>query len=95
VDENETITVQIEGVNMLLPRGYFTVFGAMLSHTGNPKEAWWATEMEFNRRYSLSGDPEVLRRYTTYDSFCEARRQFRQGVKHGHIEIVILEMPEI
>lgn len=97
MDENESqnITVRLDGVNMLLPRGYFTVYGAMLSHTGNPKEAWFETEKEFNRRYSFAGDPEVLRRFKSYDSFCESFRLYRNGVKPGHIEVVILEMPEI
>lgn len=94
-NENQNITVTLEGVNMLLPRGYFTVYGAMLSHTGNPKEAWFETEKEFNRRYSFAGDPEVLRRFKSYDSFCESFRLYRNGVKPGHIEVVILEMPEI
>lgn len=77
---------------MLLPREYFAVYGEKLNLTGNPKEAWWETEKEFNRRYSTTAGPEVLRRFKSYDSFCESFRLYRMGVKPGHIEIVILEV---
>lgn len=85
----------VNEINMLLPRGYFAVYGEKLSTTATGYEAWLETEREFNRRYSFAGDPEVLRRFKTYDSFCEAFRLHRKGVRPGHIEIVIIEMPEI
>lgn len=94
-EEAETITVIHEGVNMLLPRGYFAVYGTLLCHTATKYEAWLETEKEFNRRYSFACDPEVLRRFSSYDSFCESFRLHRKGVKPGHIEVVIIEMPEI
>lgn len=77
---------------MLLPREYFAVYGDKLSVTSNPKEAWWETEKEFNRRYNTTAGPEVLRRFKSYESFCESYRLFRNGVRPGHIEIVILEV---
>ena len=91
----EKTAVQLPAVNMLLPRGYFAVYGAMLSHTATKYEAWLETEREFNRRYSISGDPEVLRRFVSYDSFCESFRLYRKGVRPRHVEVVIEEMPKI
>lgn len=94
-EKNATLPVEFDGVNMLLPRGYFTVYGAMLSRTATRYEAWLETEKEFNRRYSFAGDPETLRRFATFDSFCESFRLYRRGVKPRHIEVIIMEMPEI
>jgi hypothetical protein len=92
---DERKAVQLPEVNMILPRGYFAVYGAMLSHTETKYEAWLETEKEFNRRYSMAGDPEVLRRFSSYDSFCESFRLHRNGVKPGHVEIAIMYVPEI
>jgi len=80
---------------MLLPDEYFAVYAEKLGVTTGPKEAFWETEKEFARRYSCSRPDIVLRRFKSYDSFCESFRLHRKGVKPGHIEIVILEMPEI
>lgn len=80
---------------MLFPDEYFQVYAEKLGETSGPKEAWWETEQEFNRRYSCSRPDVVLRRFATYESFCESFRLFRKGVRPGHIEIIILEMPQI
>lgn len=75
---------------MLLPDDYFQKYGENLSHTGNPKEAWWETEREFNRTYSVPDKGVTLRRFMTYESFQAAYRRYNTTGLPGHIEIHIL-----
>lgn len=75
---------------MILPRDYFAVYGENLSATGNPKEAFWETEKEFNRRYNTTAGPEVLRRFASYESFQAAQRRYNSTGRLDHIEIKIL-----
>lgn len=78
---------------MILPDDYFKTYAENLSTTGNPKEAWWETEQEFNRRYSCTAPGVVVRRFKTYRSFQASYRQYKKGGLPGHIEIVFLWTP--
>lgn len=79
---------------MLLPDEYFSVYAEKLSVTSGPKEAWWETEKEFNRRYSCSRSDVVLRRFKTYRSFQASYNRYRKEGWPGSVEIVILFVPE-
>ncbi len=75
---------------MLLPDEYFQVYAEKLGETSGPKEAWWETEREFNRRYSCSRPDVVLRRFKTYRSFQASYNRYKKEGWPTSVEIVIL-----
>jgi hypothetical protein len=80
---------------MLLPEDYFAVYGEKLAEIGQPKEAFFETEKQFNRMYCNPARPVVLRRFVSYESFQAAYRRYNSTATIDHIEIKILFVGEL
>ena len=74
---------------LLTLRGYFARYGEHLSTADSPEAAFWATEKDFNRKYSMGDD--VLRRFVNYGSFRKAFSEFQRGKKQAYLKVLIFE----
>jgi len=74
---------------LLTLRGYFARYGEHLNTEDSAEAAFWATEKDFSRKYSMGND--ILRRFVDYGSFRNAFSNFQQGKKQAYLKVLIFE----